>query len=95
MKQADLKPCACCGKGIMHAGTPVFYRVKIESLCVDVGAVKRQHGLEMMMGNAAIAFHMGPQEDLAKVIDQREALICLQCATEERLPLAMLLEERP
>lgn len=92
MKQTDLKPCASCGKGVMHAGTPVFYRVKIESLGVDVGAVRRQHGLETMLGHAALAFHMGPQEDLAKVIDEREVMVCLQCAVEER-PLMLLLED--
>lgn len=92
MKQSELKPCAACGKGVMHAGVPIFYRVKIESMCIDAGAVKRQHGLEMMLGgNAALAFHMGPQEELAKAISEHECIVCSDCATDQR-PLLLLLE---
>lgn len=48
MKQTEIKPCAACGKGVMHAGAPQFYQVTV------------QHGLEQMLGgNATIAFHIG------------------------------------
>jgi hypothetical protein len=56
-------------------------------LGIDANAVRRAHGLELMMGgNALLANVMGPDEDLAKVIDgQHDMLICGACA-EKPLP---------
>ena len=84
MKQPEIKPCAKCGKGVMHTGLPLFWRVTIERMAVDVGAARRQHGLEMMLGgNALIAFHMGPQEDIAKpLFDANTVLLCETCASD-------------
>lgn len=80
MKQIDLKPCSNCDKGVMHTGNPMFYRLRVDSMIVDPGAIQRQHGLEMMMGgNAAIAHAMGPQEDLAKELDSSELILCMDC----------------
>lgn len=42
------------GEGVSSQG-PIFYRVTIEQFCVDVRAAERQHGLEMLIGNAVIA----------------------------------------
>ena len=66
MKQTEIKPCAACGKGVMHAGAPQFYQVTVQPYLVNVPAIQRQHGLEQMLGgnattHVAAAFSMiGP-----------------------------------
>lgn len=94
-KQADIKPCAICGKGIMHAGMPLFFRVRIERLGLNRAAIQRQHGLEMMMnGNSVLAHVMGADEDMAEVIDSVEdALVCHPCAIEPH-PLFLTMENK-
>jgi len=84
MKQTEIKPCCNCGKGVMHTGMPLFWRIKIERMGVDMSAVRRQHGLEMVLGgHALLAFHMGPQEDLAKpLFEEHTVLLCDACSTE-------------
>ena len=58
MKQTEIKPCCQCGKGVMHTGLPLFWQLTIQRMQIDVGAVHRQHGLEMMVGNPLLAFHL-------------------------------------
>lgn len=91
MKTEELKPCACCGKGVMHDGSPMFYRVRMEPHIVDMAAVQRRHGEELMMG--AMAGVLGVNDDIAKPIDgtQTVALVCMSCMTSGK-PMAMLLE---
>ncbi len=93
MKAADLKPCAICGKGVMHSGVPLFYRVKVEHMGIDASAVRQVHGLETMLGSVALARVMGPDPDIAKPIieDQPAVLVCQPCALEPR-PLLLLTE---
>jgi hypothetical protein len=97
MKARDIKPCAICGKGLMHAGVPLFYRVKVESMGVDLNAVRRHSGLEQFFGGrqlgAILADVMGPNPDIAKpmIEDQPALLVCQSCALEPR-PLLLLLE---
>lgn len=98
MKAEDLKPCAICGKGMMHAGTPLFYRVRIEAMGVDIRAVQQHAGMEMMMGGGVagvkLARVLGPNPDIAKPIDPEPAkpvLVCQPCALEPR-SLAFLAE---
>lgn len=80
MKQTDLRPCSNCGNGVMHAGHALFYRMKIETMVVDIAAVQQQAGLEMMLGgNAALAFVMGPQRDMAKAAAALEVIVCMPC----------------
>lgn len=85
MKHRDFKPCLLCGKGVMHAGGPTFFRMRLERFMVDLGALRRANGLEQMMGgNALLANVMGPDEDLAKRIDEeaKDVLICEPCALD-------------
>jgi hypothetical protein len=88
MKHKDFKPCHLCGKGVMHAGHPLFLRISVDRLGIDAKAVQRAHGMELMMGgNALLANIMGPDEDLTKVIDGRhDMLICIRCASEPLPP---------
>lgn len=80
MKQSEFQPCALCGKGVMHAGSPIFHRVTIEAMGIDLNAVRRQDGLERMMGHPGLAHIMGEDADLAVEMDRLQGLVCLQCA---------------
>ncbi len=70
MKEMELRKhatCALCGNKIMASGIPLFWRVTVERFGVDLAAVERQQGMAMMLrGNALLAYHMGPDEDMAK-----------------------------
>jgi hypothetical protein len=83
MKHKDFTPCHLCGKGVMHAGHPLFLRISIDRMGVNRKAVEQAHGLELMMGgNALLANVMGPNEDLATVIDgKHDMLVCSTCAS--------------
>lgn len=93
MKQTEFKPCAACGKGMMHHGTPQFYRVTVQPHLTNLPAVIRQSGLEQMLGgNATIAFHMGTQEELAVPLGEPVVmLLCQDCGISEQ-SIAGLLE---
>jgi len=93
MKQTEIKPCAACGKGVMHAGAPQFYRVTVQPHIVNVAAIQRQAGLEQVLGgNATIAFHMGTQEDIAQPFGEPVVmLLCQDCGIAEQ-SIAGLLE---
>lgn len=80
MKQSEIQPCKLCGKGVCQDNMPIFYKVRIAWMGLDVEAVKRQSGLEMMLGGAApLAAVMGPNEDIAKQISTSDMLVCQEC----------------
>jgi hypothetical protein len=90
MKQTDFSPCVHCGKGVVHTGVPLFYRVTIERMGIDARAVARQTGLEMMLGgHAKIANIMGPNDDIGLPIGPaNEGLLCEQCAHDYEICFA-------
>ena len=92
MKRSDIKKCAICKLGMMHSGVPLFYTIKIQHYMMDIGAVKRQHGLETFFGEAApLAQVMGPNEDLAKPLSKEiEVWICQDCMIEKLMILTAL-----
>lgn len=93
MKQTDFVPCACCGKGVMHTGLPTFYRVTVERMGIDVRAVKRQHGMELMIGDARVANIMGPDEDMGLPIGPAaRGLLCETCANDPATWFALVAE---
>lgn len=94
MKQTDVKPCCRCGKGMMHTGIPVFYRVTIDIMGVDGRAVQRQHGLEQMLGGAAaVAQAMGENADIGLPIGAPlRGLLCHSCALAADVTFAELVE---
>lgn len=68
MKERELValgPCAACGKPLLTE--PLIYCVTISRACHDASAVRRRVGLEMQIG--PLAAMMGPDEDLAKIVD--------------------------
>ena len=87
LKEADLEvcgPCALCGEPLInppHAG-PSFYRVTVSHAVFDLGAISRRVGLAGVLGGSgALARVMGPDEDLAKIVDgPREAVVHEHCA---------------
>jgi len=86
MKQAELTPCALCGKGLLHDNHLDFYRVTVERHIVNGRAVQRQHGLELMLGNHFLAAVMGPDEDMTvELPGTKTANICFDCAVEYRV----------
>lgn len=84
MKQGEFKKCAQCDKGMAGQGV-FFYRIKIEQMILDFNAIKRAHGFELMMGDAApLAQVLGSDEDLAVSLGAYEVLVCANCGI--RLP---------
>lgn len=90
LKQSDLKPCSACERGVCHAKSITFYRIHVERFLVMAGAVQRQHHFEQMVGSAAIAAALSPDEDMAKRIGPGDELtLCDTCALD---PLVVVLE---
>lgn len=95
LKQREIRPCDACGKRLAaggHGGRPSmqFFRLKAENHLLNGPAISRQAGLEQMLGSAAIAAVMGPDEDLSGVACESDLLVCQDCSM--RHSLAMLLE---
>ncbi len=92
-KHSDIQKCLLCREGIGHAGDFRFHRMTLESFQIDVGAVRRAHGLELQMGgHAALANLMGPDEDLAKALDEKPLsfIVCDTCYRTRKIPLALI-----
>lgn len=80
MKQTDIVPCGLCGQGVAHDGNIAFMRVTIDHMVLDLGAIRRQAGLEQMLdGHAAIAHAMGRNEDIARCVSSTEIVVCQDC----------------
>jgi hypothetical protein len=92
LKHRDFKPCLACGKGVMHAGSISFYRVRIEHCVVNTREVEKAAGMEMLMGNPQLANVMGPDADLAKVMSADGGLLCQDCGLRDRTSVAGLFE---
>jgi len=94
IKQSEIQKCVSCGKGVMHDNNLTFYIADIRYMVCNIGALQRQHGMEMMMGGSAaagIAAIMGPDEDIAKQLHKHSGWVCMECAMSE--PLAFLSEK--
>lgn len=91
IKQSDIKKCCLCDEGV---GKGVdFFIVSSARYFLDIGAVQRQTGLEMSMGAAAgLAQIMGPDEDIARQIDEQiDQWVCAECAYQNPTHLVSLL----
>lgn len=99
MKERELRACATCAvcrQKVLGCGSFLFYRVSIERFGIDLAAVKRQAGLEMMLnGHVALAQMMGPDQDMAlPIMDPLTLTICDACAMKPKC-IAMLAEQEP
>jgi hypothetical protein len=73
--------CSLCGLKIGHTHLPLFYRVTVERFGINMNAVRRQAGLEQMLGNVAIAQVMGLGEEMTKpLMDKITLSICEDCS---------------
>ena len=94
MKEKELREaaiCEICKKQIRASGIPLFYRVQIKRYGLNAGALQRQQGLTMMLGNhAALASIMGPNEDMADKISETEFTVCESCSSEQQISIAHL-----
>lgn len=79
LRQADLRPCDGCGRGLLEQNTLTIHRVHIECFVANPLTIRRQAELEMMLGNAALAHVMGPDEVLAPKIDEKTLVLCFHC----------------
>lgn len=91
MKAGDFKPCAMCGKGMAHAGSPIFYRVRLETMGLNPRAIQRADAMERYMGGAVALARVFEDPEIATQIDSMERLVCMACLTDGK-PLALLLE---
>lgn len=99
MKERELREaskCGLCGRGVMADGIPLFYRVTIERHGIKADAVRRQSGLEMMLGGAVgIARALGPDEDMTEpMMDPVKITVCEHCSMNKSIPVAVLALEK-
>ena len=87
LKHRDVENCTQCNQGVAHNNNLIFYRVTIETYCLEVRNIQRQAGLEQMLGgNALLANVMEVDAAVAtRVHDPEPKLICLPCLLETRL----------
>lgn len=87
ISREDIKPCAMCGKGLMHTGLPLVWKITMHRLGLDVNALRREQGLEMMMGGAApLARAFSPNNEFGLEIEKPiTVMVCEPCALEQRV----------
>lgn len=86
MKERELRQhasCNLCGRKIGESGLPLFWVVSIERHGIKADVVRRQTGLAMMMGSAALAQAMGPDEDMTMpIMEPVRITVCEPCSTK-------------
>ncbi|MCO5730152.1 hypothetical protein [Rhizobium sp. SSA_523] len=87
----ELENCHGCGKGVMHNGEIHFYEVEITQCIADLPSIRQQQGLEMMMGNAAIAAVFAPSTNVAHRMPSVRRLLCSDCALLKDIPVAQMM----
>jgi hypothetical protein len=97
MKEQELREhttCSLCRQKIGATGIPLFYRVTVERFGVKLDAVRRQAGLEMMLGgHVRIAQAMGPDEEMTMpMMDPLVLVVCETCSASQALCVAQLAE---
>lgn len=97
MREQELRAhatCSLCRQKIGASGIPLFYRVTVERFGVKLDAVRRQVGLEMMLGGSVrIAQAMGPDEEMTlPMMDPLVLVVCEPCSTGRECCVAQLAE---
>lgn len=94
MKVGDFRPCARCGKGMMHTGLPLFYRVTIQRMAIDMREVHRADGMEKFFaGHVGIARVFHDPDIGIPFAESVTVLVCETCANQPPTLLALLLEQ--
>lgn len=85
--------CAVCGKKQLEGGLPLFYVVEVSRGGFDQGSLRRAAGLEMQIGSLAAV--MGPDEDLATIIDgSHRVFVHETCAGDIGHLMSLIPEEK-
>ena len=83
MKEKELRSkstCAVCGHKILVCGVPMFYTLELRRHALNMPAINRKAGLEMMLNSPALASIMGPDEDMtSEVIPPVTITVCEAC----------------
>jgi len=88
--RSEIEPCVNCGRGIGHAGDIVFYEVLIGQVVVDMKSIRRQVGMEMVIGNPAIAAMMSDTTRIGYRLPPSRMIVCQTCLLDEGLTVADL-----
>ena len=67
----------------------LIHRIQVKRYGINVHAVKRQAGLEMMLGSTEIAQTMSPDEEMADLLIDKDIVLCEDCAE----PLMIIIGE--
>lgn len=71
----------------------MFTVLKFRRHVINLKAINRQAGLEMLVGSPVVALAMGPDEDMAKPLSEEvDIALCSDCETEP-IVVAALHEE--
>lgn len=90
LDRSELEKCFFCEKGMMHGGTILFYEITVGQCVVDLPAVQRQAGMDMLMGHPALGMALSPDTRVAHRLPAKRVLICAGCALEPQvIPLVL------
>lgn len=84
--------CKICHRPIGQDVVPLFYRIRVERCGWDARAIQRFKGLSDYLCSPVLARVMGPDEDLAKILDSKLVVVHESCADKVH-HLLQLLEE--
>lgn len=80
----ELATCGLCGRKVLECGSPVFYTLELNQYSIDMNAIQRQAGLEMMLGSPALAAVMGPDQNFAnKISGPHVVTVCNGCVFDK------------
>lgn len=85
MKERELREhaeCNYCGRKVGVCRSPWFQVIEVKTFAIELSAIQRQTGLAMML-NPMLAMHMGPDEDMATVVDTEKTTMCFECWAEK------------
>lgn len=84
LKREEIRPCDVCGA---KHGTPLLYRVHIESHALDRAAIQQLMGLEAYFGHnaagARVASMFSPNSEYSKELWHNDLIVCSDCAVNK------------
>jgi hypothetical protein len=90
---SELQKCAICHEGMAHGNQLTFYEVEIRQCMLDPGNIQRLHGMEMMMGNAALGRVFSDTTTVAhRIGDKTRRLVCQECGIGNLTYVGLLAE---
>ena len=85
------KKCGVCQEGVFNNGAIQLLEVDVTVQLVNPSAIKKQIGLEMMMGDASpLAQVMGLNEDMTNPAYKLSFLMCQECGCKQKSLMQIL-----